>query len=70
MKPYMRKWERSVKIRKLMILRSGHITASFFALGKYTNMNVIWVSHVFLKNGGSFDGTNPIFHFIISILCV
>ena len=33
MNPYMRKWERSVKIRKLVILQSGHITASLFTPG-------------------------------------
>ena len=53
-----------------MILRSGHITASFFALGKFTNMHAIWISHVFLNIGGSFDGTTPSVHSIISTLCV
>ena len=70
MKPYMRKGERSVKISKLMISWNGHLTASFFALGKYMNMNANWSSHVFLKIGGSFDGMIPSVHSIISILCV
>jgi hypothetical protein len=70
MKPYMRKWERSEKIRNLMILRNGHIIARFSAPSKYTKMNTIWVSHAFPKKGDSFDGTSLIFHFILSFLCV
>ena len=32
-----------------MILQSGHITASFFAPGKYTNVNVIYNEIMSLK---------------------
>ena len=69
MKSHMRKWERSGKIRNVMIFWSGNFTDCFIALGKYTNTIAIRNSHVSWKNGGPFVGTNPSVHPNI-FLCV
>ena len=70
MKSHTRRLERSEKINKMMIFWSGYFIACFFALGKYTNMNAIWYSHVSRKSGGPFVGTNTSVHPNIFILCV